>query len=94
MLRTIISLAGIGCTLISGAYTAPVVKGAAMAQTLTESSPGSYLVNVTESNYNGTERRVRVTGTEIIVDCRGLPSDKVLIKYDGFKASCRFRHSS
>jgi hypothetical protein len=96
MLRIIVSLLGITSTVIGGVYTQPVTNGSKMAQTLTESSPGTYLVDVVpSSNIAGIQGRLmRVAGTEIIVDCLGKSSTKVLIKYDGFKTSCRFKVSS
>ena len=93
MLRLIFAAAGIACTFIGASYTKPVVAGSAMAETLTQTSPGTYLVNVKLASLRPTEEgtMVKVADSDIIVECRGPKADKALVKYDGFKTSCRFR---
>lgn len=96
MLKTLISLISVGCALVATAYTKPVTASSNMPATLTESSPGSYVVAVSiASPYITTKGRlVRIDGSDVVVECVGKPSSSARIKYDGFKTSCRFLASS
>ena len=93
MLNQIVSVIAIAAVTYSGYFTKPVTiaEDLSMSPTLTQSSPGSYLQAVTPTSKRGV-RNVKVNGTDIITECRGKLAPKAVIKYDGFKVSCRFQH--
>lgn len=91
MLNQIVSVIAIAAVTYSGYFTKPVTiaEDINMAPTLTQSSPGTYLQSVSLTSKRGMPR-VKVDNTDIITECRGKPAPKAVIKYDGFKVSCRF----
>lgn len=64
-----------------------------MAETLTQTSPGTYMVRVLPIEHGVTEygNLAKVDESDIIVDCAGMESNQAIIKYDGYKTSCRFK---
>lgn len=93
MLNQIVSVIAIAAVTYSGYFTKPVTitEDLSMSPTLTQTAPGTYLQDVTLTSKRGP-RRVKINNTDIITECRGKLAPKAIIKYDGFKVTCRFHH--
>lgn len=91
--RFIISAAGIACTFITMGFTRPVTLSSNMGETLTQTAPGTYLMKVLPIEHGVTENGYMavVQDNDIILECMGGTTNYAFIKYDGYKASCKFK---